>query len=399
MKLPSYSEFEKYWHHDPETVFLNHGSFGSCPAEILSKQCALQMKMEEEPVRFMTRDWEQLYWENKRALAEFVNCKAEDLVLINNTTMGVNTILHALRLNEHDEILTHNHAYGACLNTLRYYAERYRCRLHIAEVPFPLHHEDEITEAILKAVTPRTRLAMIDHITSATGIVFPVERITRELEARGVEVLVDGAHAPGMLDLNLEAIGASYYTGNCHKWICSPKGSALLHVRKDKQAKISPLQVSHKNDLYSGTNKDWSAQFMWPGTDDYTAFFMIKDSIAFMGQLMGGWEALRERNRKLCLEARTYLSQITGTPLPAPESMISHLSNILVQEHAPSPAISFNMVAPLKAKLLEEYHIQVPVFFFHSGNPRLWVRISVQAYNSPEQYRYLGDCLKELLSN
>lgn len=397
MLLPLYSEFEKHWNHNKEIVFLNHGSFGSCPTSILEKQTSLRTQMESELVRFMTVDLENLYWENKTALATFVNCNANDLVLVRNATMGVNTILHSLHFNEGDEILTHSHAYGACQNTLKYYAEKYKCKLVIADIPFPITNQEDVTEAFLKCVTPKTRLAMVDHITSATGIVFPVEQITKELEAKGVEVLVDGAHAPGMVHLDINKISASYYTGNCHKWICSPKGSALLHVRKDKQHKISPLQISHYHDLYSGTDKHWSAQFIWPGTEDFTAYLLIKDSIETMGSMMGTWDALRKRNRELCLKARKMLSEKAGTPLPAPENMISHLSDIVIDMKAEMPkSFLHNMPLPRKI-LLEDYKIQVPVFIFGKAELKYYLRIAVQAYNSWEQYEYLGDCLEKMI--
>lgn len=395
-KLPSYSSYESHWHHDPNTVFLNHGSFGACPDKILQLQQLLQQRLEKEPVKFMTDEFIDLYLENKKALAEFVGCHPDDLVFVRNATTGVNTIMNSLTFREDDEIVSHSHAYGACQNVLVHYAEKFGCKVINAEIPFPIQHENEVIEAFLKVVTPKTKLVMADHITSATGLVFPIEKLVKELEGRGIEVLVDGAHGPGMTHLELEKLGASYYTGNCHKWICSPKGSALLYVRKDKQSKINPLNISHKNDLFAGTDSHWSAQFIWPGTEDFSAYLCVKDSINYMGNLFGSWEELRERNRALCLSARKSIAAKTGTPLPAPDTMISHLANILVDEHAEMPAVTFNMMSPIKKILQEKYHIQVPVFLYNKNNLRAWVRIAVQAYNSPEQYEYLGDCLKEI---
>ncbi|MBK9399966.1 MAG: aminotransferase class V-fold PLP-dependent enzyme [Bacteroidetes bacterium] len=395
--LPPYSSHEQHWNHDKNTVFLNHGSFGSCPAAILEKQYQLKIQIEKDPVLAMTENFESVYHENKEALAKFTGCDANDLVLIKNTTMGVNTILQSLTFEEGDEILTHSHAYGACVNVLKYYAELNKCKLIIADIPFPIAHEDELTRPLLNAVTSKTKLVLLDHITSATGIIFPVEKLTQQLESRGIEVLIDGAHAPGMVDLNIAAIGASYYTGNCHKWICSPRGSALLHVRKDKQHKIRPLQISHYHDLYSGTEKHWSAQFIWPGTDDYSAYFLIKDSIHYMQSILGSWEALRKNNRNLCLEARKLICEELQIEIPTPEHLIGHLASIPVRNHPDAPSKFFNMVAPLKKQLMEEYKIQVPVFYFHNKNPKLLLRISTQVYNSGEQYEYLAACMKKLL--
>lgn len=396
MQLPSYSPYEQFWHHNKNTVFLNHGSFGACPDTILQEQHVLQQRLEEEPVKFMTDEFIDLYLENKNALADFTGCNPDDLVFVRNATTGVNTILNSLTFRAEDEILSHTHAYGACQLALMHYAEKYGSKVIQADIPFPIQHEDEVMDAFLKVISPKTKLAMVDHITSATGLVFPLEKLVRELEGRGIEVLVDGAHGPGMTPLAIEKLGASYYTGNCHKWICSPKGSALLYVRKDKQPKIHPLNISHKNDLFTGTDRHWSAQFIWPGTEDFSAYLCVKNSIAFMGSLMGSRDALRERNRSLCLAARKSIAEKIGTPLPAPDAMISHLGNILVDEHAETPAVTFNMMSPLKKVLQEEFHIQVPVFLFNKSHLRAWVRIAVQAYNSPEQYEYPGDVLAEI---
>lgn len=392
--LPPYSQHEKHWNHDKNIVFLNHGSFGSCPAEIMKKQTHIKLHTERDPIHALVSEFEPLYLENKNALASFVRCNPNDLVLMRNTTAGMNTIMNSFVFNEGDEFVTHSHAYGACVNVLKYYAEKYKCKLTIAEIPFPLSNEEEITSAILKEITPRTKLVLLDHVTSATGIIFPVEKLTKELEAKGIEVIIDGAHAPGMIDLSIEALGASYYIGNGHKWICSPRGSALMYVRKDKQSKIRPLQISHFHDLYKGTDAHWSAQFIWPGTDDYSSYLLIKDSIQYMGAILGTWDDLREHNRTLCLEARKLICDKLNIEIPTPDSMIGHLASIPVQNNPETPSKFFNMTTPLKQRLMDEYKIQVPVFYFDKNNPKLLLRISVQAYNSMEQYEYLGESVK-----
>ena len=395
--LPPYSIHEKHWNHDKNIVFLNHGSFGSCPKAILDLQTKIKQRTEQDPIRELVTDFEARYIENKNALAQFVGCNANDLVLMKNTTSGANTILNSLSFEAGDELLTHSHAYGACVNVLRHYAEKHKCKLVIAEIPFPISSEDEITTAILNLVTSKTKLVMLDHITSATGIIFPVEKLTQELESRGIEVLIDGAHAPGMIDLNINALGASYYIGNCHKWICSPRGSALMHVRKDKQHKILPLQISHYNDLYEGTDAHWSAQFAWPGTDDYSSYLLIKDSIQFMETIFGTWKELRKNNRELCLAARKLFCEKLKIEIPTPDSMIGHLASIPVQNNPETPSKFFNMTTPLKQRLMDEYKIQVPVFYFEKKNPKLLLRISVQAYNSMEQFEYLGESLQRAI--
>lgn len=399
MKLPTYSKHSAHWLLDSEIVFLNHGSFGATPKFILEKQNQYRAQMEAEPVRFMIRELENMVWETKTSLGNFLGAQPEDLAFVPNATYGVNTILNSLEFNEGDELLTHNHAYGACFNTMKFIAEKRKAKMVVAEIPYPLTDENEVVEAILKSVTPKTKIAMIDFITSATGVVFPIEKIVKALQERGVDVLVDGAHAPGMMDFSIDKIGAAYFTGNCHKWICTPKGSAFLHVRKDKQKFISPLTVSHTYDVPDAQEKLWSSHFFWPGTNDFTAYLCIKDAIEyFENNFEGGWKGMRNYNHSLCLQARKLISEKTGLPLTCPENMIGNLSNIFIGE-TELPPFGFNYIHPIQEKLFQQYKIEVPVFIWNNKHPRTWLRISVQAYNSIEQFDYLAEALKELLNN
>ncbi len=392
--LPSYSKFVEHWMLERNTVFLNHGSFGATPILILEKQIEYRNRMEQEAVRFMIIELEDLLWKNKEQLAAFVGAKAKDLVFVPNATYGVNTVMNNLELKEGDEILTHNHAYGACWNAVQYYAEKSKAKLVVAEIPFPIKSEDELVEAFMKSVTPKTKFAMIDHVTSATGIIFPVKKITAALHEKGIEVLIDGAHAPGMLDLNIDDIGAEYYTGNCHKWICSPKGSALLHVREDKQKNFRSLIVSHTYDKNVG-EKLWSSHFFWPGTADFTAYACIGDSIDFMESVMGDWKNLRKHNHDLIVEGRKLLLNALGEEAPCPENMLGSLATVPLPIPFKAPESNFNYIHPFWQKLMSEYHIQTPVFGWSRTNPRWWLRIAGQAYNSIEQIKYLAEVLKK----
>lgn len=394
MKKPQYTSFESHWEHDHEITFLNHGSFGSTPTEILNLQNEFRRKLEAEPIRFMVREFEGLWDDARSKTAAFLGTNASNLVFVKNTTMGVNTIFHSLEFEAGDEVLVHSHVYGACLNTINYYAKQKKFNVKIAQIPFPIQHEDEVTESLLSAITPKTKLLFIDHITSATGLIFPIEKIVTEFKRRGIEVFVDGAHAPGMVDLQLDKLGADYYTGNAHKWICSPKGSAILYVHPEKQNRIVPLQISHNYDK----SNEWAKQFLWPGTDDYTAYLCVPAAIEYMSELFpGGWNELRERNRNLALQGRKLLSEKVGTALPAPDSMIGHLANVYLGK-AEIPPYGFNYIHPVQDALFKEYKIEVPVFVFNRSEPRIWVRIATQCYNDISQIEYLGDALVKILS-
>src|SRR5262249_16600935 len=200
-----------------DITFLNHGSFGACPRPVLDAQSRIREEMEREPVRFLARENDARIDAARAALAAFVGARPDDLVFVANATSGVNAVARSPRLEPGDEILTTDHAYNACRNALDWVAGRAGARVVVAAVPFPLAHEDEIVDAILGAVTPRTRLALIDHVTSPTALVFPVKRLIAQLQAAGVDVIVDGAHAPGMVLLDVAGLGAAYYPGNCHK--------------------------------------------------------------------------------------------------------------------------------------------------------------------------------------
>jgi len=220
-------QFLQYWSLDPSITFLNHGSFGACPLPVLAKQQQLRARMEQQPLQFFGRDLEALLDQARAKLAAFVGADADDLAFVPNATTAINTVLRSLRFQPGDELLTTNQEYNACRNALNYIAERYGLKVVVAEVPFPIEASEQVVDAIVGCVSPKTRLALIDHVVSQTGLVFPLAELVQALTERGVETLVDGAHAPGMVPLNLQAIGATYYTGNCHKWLCAPKGAAF----------------------------------------------------------------------------------------------------------------------------------------------------------------------------
>jgi isopenicillin-N epimerase len=348
--------------------------------------------MEAEPVQFLWRRYEERLEPARQELARFVGAKSKDLVFITNATAGVNAVVRSLNLRRGDELLTTNHDYNACHNVLVEATRRAGARLVVAEVPFPLRSAVEITASILRAVTPRTRLAMIDHVTSNTALVFPLRQIICELDARGVDTLVDGAHAPGMLSLDLHDLRPAYYAANLHKWVCAPKGAAFLWARADKQAELQPAVISHGNNRPRPGLTLFQDRFDWAGTFDPTAWFCVGDAIRFMGQLLpGGWRELYQRNHSLAVRARRNLCQRLEVEPPCPEQLLGAMAMISLPERFQSRPASGKIDAE-QLELYDRCGIEVP--FMRFGQPeRRWLRISAQFYNSPGDYARLGDAL------
>jgi isopenicillin-N epimerase len=383
--------FQELWSLDPDVTFLNHGSFGACPKAVLAVQQKLRSLLEQEPIRFFGREWEPLLDHARNKLAEFVGADSQDVVFVNNATTGVNSVLRSLCFSSEDEILTTNHEYNACRNALDFIASRTGARIVVAQIPFGIDSPQQVIAAVMERVSPQTKLALLDHITSQTGLIFPIQQLVNQLQQLGVDTLIDGAHAPGMIPLNLREIGATYYTGNCHKWLCAPKGAAFLYVQRDQQSKIRPLTISHGANSPRTDKTRFQLEFDWTGTDDPTAFMCIPDAIAFMGSLLrGGWSELRQRNHQLVLEARQLLCQVLGVLPPCPEEMIGSMAVI------PMPDVWENRhFMAVHDDLFDKFGIQVQVIPWHES-PRLLLRISAQIYNTPEQYVYLAKALMEL---
>lgn len=376
-----------HWSLDPAVAYLNHGSFGACPKAVLALQSELRAELEREPVDFLVRTWQSRIDTAREGLAAFLGAKAADLAFVPNATTGVNAVLRSLVLEAGDELLTTSHVYAACGKTLDFVAGRSGARVVTAPIPFPLAGGDEVVAAILAAVTPRTRLALLDHVTSPTALVYPIQRLVAELGARGIDTLVDGAHAPGMVALDLAGIGAAYYTGNAHKWLCAPKGAAFLHVRRDRQGGLHPGTISH------GYAQGFHAEFDWTGTCDPTPWLCILESIRFMGDLLpGGWPEVMATNRALALQARDLLGGRFGLATPAPEAMIGSIASLPLptpRKGAPAARLDSDALSAwFRARGVETW-------FYHSPVPV--VRVSAQLYNSLEQYERLGELLDEAL--
>jgi isopenicillin-N epimerase len=387
------------WGLDPDILFLNHGSFGACPTAVLDEQARLRAHLEREPVRFFVRELEGRLDEARAALAAFIGTAPEDLAWVPNATFGVNAVLRSLALAPGDELVATDHGYNACRNALDAVAAAHGARVVVARVPFPVAAPEEVVDAVLAAVGPRTRLALLDHVTSPTGLVWPVARLVAALRARGVETLVDGAHAPGMLPLDLQAIDADYYTGNCHKWICAPKGAGFLVVRRALQPRVRPVVISHGANSPRTDRSRFLVEFDWTGTADPTAVLCVPAALrAMAARVPGGWPEVMARNRALALAGRRILCDALGVAPPCPDEMVGSLAAVVLPDGAAAASSTPLYADPLGDALLEEHHIEVPVISWPwPAPPRRLVRISAQLYNEPSDYARLAEALRALL--
>lgn len=392
------------WLLEPGTSFLNHGSFGACPAPVLEAQRAWRERMEAEPVRFLDRELEGHLDDVRRELARFLNADPDGIAFVPNATTGVSTVLKSLRFQPGDELLASNHEYNATLNALRVTAARDGARVVIARIPFPIHDPAEAIDAYLDAVTPRTRLALVSQVTSPTALVLPVETLVRELDRRGVPTLVDGAHAPGMVEVDLGRIGAAYWTGNGHKWLCGPKGAAILHVRADVRSGIHPLVTSHAANTTRRDRPIYRLEFDWTGTFDPSAILALPAAIRYVGGLdENGWPSLMAANASLARGARDTLCDALGIPPPAPDAMLGAMAAIPLPGLAPTPATAER----LQTALFAEDRIEVPILPFpvaaalerETDTESVLVRVSAQRYNQPEEYAHLADVLVRRLGS
>jgi isopenicillin-N epimerase len=388
------SPFARHWTLEPDLDYLNHGSFGACPRAVLDAREELYRRLERQPITFLVREWEARLDAVRASLGAFLGADPEDLAPVANATAGVNTVLRSLAFAPGDELLITDHAYNACRNALDFVAARSGARVTVAAVPFPVASPGQVTAAVMEKVTPRTRLALIDHITSPTGVIFPVEEIVAALAERGIDTLVDGAHAPGMLPLDLRALGAAYYTGNCHKWICAPKGAAFLHVRRDRQEAVRPLVISHGANRPRPGRSLFLNESDWTGTSDPTPFLCIPVALETLAAMVpGGWDEVRRRNRTLALAGRLRLARALGVEPPAPEEMIGTLVSLPLPDSG-APELPGGL-DPLQEELLGRFRIEVPIFSW-PARPRRLLRISAQLYNDEEQYGRLAEALIEL---
>jgi len=327
-------------------------------------------------------------------LGLFLGAPAQDLVFVDNATTGISTVLSNLGLTAGDRILVTDHGYNACSNAARYFTKRASAEIDLINLPFPGSDANEFIERILGACTSRTRVLLIDHITSPTALIMPLEEIVPAVQQRGIQVLVDGAHAPGILPLRLAELGADYYTGNCHKWMCAPKGTAFLYVKPENQSNLHPLTISHGMNKPVGDSTRFRLEFDWIGTRDLTGFLTLPALIGYMGGISNeGWAGIMARNRALALEARDLICQELGLESPCPVDMIGSLATVCLPVPKKATFTDYHVVDPLKEILRHNHGIEVSLSAWPSPAGR-YLRVSAQLYNSLVDYQQLTTALQ-----
>ena len=396
--IPKKGKLYKHWGLDPNTVFLNHGSFGATPIAVLDEQDRIRRLMERDPVHFVERLSHEMWQDSINELSKFLNADSGGMSFVANATTGVNTILRSLNLSKGDEIIVPDHAYQACRNAIDFVTERSGARTVVIRIPFRIDDESDIIDPIISAISDRTVLAMIDTVSSPTGIRMPFEKLVGLIQERGVDVLVDAAHGPGIVPLNIRKLNAAYITGNCHKWICTPKGSAFLHIRDDRREGVKPLTIGHgySSDLPSA--EKFRMEFDWTGTRDPSPWLCIPFAISHIGGLInGGWTEIMNKNHEMVIFGRDLLCETLDISPPTPDSMVSSMSSVEFpwnEDVGPAPIDG----DPIHNTLFDEYRIQVPVISWPNHN-RKYLRISAQVYNSKEDYEYLSDSLISILGS
>jgi isopenicillin-N epimerase len=378
----------EHWLLDPEIIYLNHGTVGATPRRVLAAQQAIRDEIERQPSRFLLRELVGLVGVSPPvktkmrmaadAIAEFVSAQGRDLVFVDNATTGVNAVLRSLDLNEGDEILITDLAYGAVANVAAFVARERGAHVKTLTMPYPAEPSIYV-ETIAKALNPRTRIAIIDHITSESALVMPLTEIASHCRKKRVAVLADGAHAPGILPLNIPALDVDWYIANLHKWAYAPRSSGFLWVKSARQNDLHPPVVSW------GFEQGFTEEFDWVGTRDPSPYLAAPEGTALMREL--GEEAIRAYNHALAWDAARMLSERWGTQFKTPEAMIGSMATIpLPLSWGSTKEDAFR----LRDALLFKDRIEAQV---HAWRGRLWVRISAQIYNEMSDYEYLAEAV------
>lgn len=373
--------------------YLNHGSFGACPRHVMEYRGRLLFEIESEPMDFLVRRLPGELTAQISALESFLGAQPGTIVLTDNTTTGINSVIKSIGFRPGETVLLSNQAYFSTRNALKEAASR--AGAHVRTVPFtvPVSGPDEVLGQLMGSVDDTVRYAVLDHVSSPTGMVFPLERAVRALREAGIEVIADGAHGPGHTRLSLSETGCAWYVGNCHKWLCSPRSCAILYTRPDMKGITAPAVTSHVPEDFQPGPDPLRVMFDWSGTPDPSPRLCVKQSIDYMATLHPeGWDGIMKRNTTLARAARSLLLEATGTEAPFPDSMVGCMASVRLPDldhGGPRPIDWFDPVQ----QALRDRGIEAPVIQCQAGR---FLRVSAQLYNDLSQYERLAEVLRTL---
>ena len=370
---------------DSEITFLNHGSFGACPKPVFEEYQRWQLELEKQPVQFMSVDLFSHLWDARNALGEYVGCSADDLVFVSNPTMAGNGVMKSLNLQPSDEVLSTDHEYGALIRAWNRYCDSTKSIFIQHEIPMQRISKESFVDFFWEGVNEKTKVIFMSQITSSTGLIFPVNEICRRARNAGILTIIDGAHVPGQIPLNISEIDPDVYIAACHKWLCAPKGSSFLYVRKSFQTKVNPLVVSWGSEGTDPSRSPFLLENQWQGTRDMSAFLTVPEAIAF--QQKNNWDKLTVRCRHLVRETRERLDEyFTLNHLcPNTEEWLGQMASVELPIEEPEK---------FKNALMKEYSIEVPVLLWKD---KTFLRYSFNVYSSQQDADLLVYALRKLV--
>ena len=377
---------------DPDITFLNHGSYGACPRPVFEDYQKWQVMIEQHPVKFMQDDIYQYLDESRSSLGNYINCNKNDLIYVPNPTHAVANIIKNVNLDIGDEVLSTDLEYGSCDRMWFYEAQQKGFIYNRSKVSLPIIDNETFCNDFWKNATEKTKYIFISQITSSTGMILPIPEIVLEAKSRGIKTIIDGAHVPAHIDLDINNLDPDYYVGACHKWLCCPKGVSFLYVKKDQQENIQPQIMSwgwgeEYEEFKDSTQLKSSSRFInifqWQGTRDMSAFLTVPKAIEFQEKY--DWDSVRNRCKKMIIDARNQISTVTNLPKICPDDWLGQMASFLF------PA---DDVAELKKSLYNDYQIEIPAMSYNGYSA---LRISIQGYNSEDEVDYLVETLKKFI--
>ena len=368
---------------DPDITFLNHGSYGACSKPVFKEYQDWQQKLENQPVQFMTNQVYSAMEKSRESMSQFVECDEEELVFFQNPTTAVTNVIYNLDLKPGDEVLMSNHEYGALVRAWKMWGEKTGVNIIQQDISMPLTTKKNFIENFWTGVTDQTKVIFLSHITSSTALIFPIEKIIKLAKEQNILTIIDGAHVPAHIPLNIHELGCDFYTGACHKWLCAPKGSSFLFVKKEHQDWVKPVVVSWGKDGDDPSPSEFIQNFQWQGTRDMSAFLTIPTAINFYIKEIRPYQ---ESCKKIIQDTYSEFPSVLNTePISAGREWLAQLVAHPLPKNIPSN---------LKKRLWEEYQIEIPVF---EWNGQEFVRVSIQVYNTQKDVDLLMSALRSLI--